>query len=123
MYSANALKRRQIRREYVVEQRPRPAFANPADDFRSAQPEFVQDHAGDERRSIEAQSAMREHAMPAADQLRAESRDRVEAGERRQILVVDWKVDVQAAFRRGWNAFIEAGIEIDDRVDAELRDW
>ena len=58
--------------------------------------------------------------MAFTDQLRPKRADRVEARHVRQLLVVDGEVDVQAAFRRRRNAFIEAGVHVDDGIDAEV---
>src|SRR2546423_15703226 len=60
--------------------------------------------------------------MPLANQLRAEVADGIQAVKVRQLLVVDREVDVETTFGCRGNAFVETGVHVDDRVDAELRD-
>src|SRR5437899_1527816 len=59
--------------------------------------------------------------MSAANQLRAERADRVQAVKVRQLFVVDREVNVETAFGRRRDAFVETGVHVDDGVDAELR--
>src|SRR5204863_7091781 len=78
--------------------------------------------AGHEGGAVEAHPAVRQHAVAAADELRAKRADRLEPRQRRQLLVEDREVDVEAALRRGGDALIEAAFHVDDGVDAERGD-
>ena len=58
--------------------------------------------------------------MAGANQLGAKCAYRVEASEIGKLLVVNRKVNVQTALGRGGDTFIQTGVEIDHRVDAEV---
>src|SRR5690349_13144883 len=73
-----ARQRPQVFSEYLVEQRPGPPLAQPLDDGWAAHAEVVQDPARHERRTVESHAAVREDAMSAPYQLRAELRHRLE---------------------------------------------
>src|ERR1043165_1869843 len=96
-----------VRREDLVEQRSRTPFAQPLLDLRTAHAQLVEDAAGHERGAVVAHAAVRQHAMPAADQMRAEHGDPFQPRQVRQLLIEDRKIDVkEGAGGRG-----EAGSE------------
>ena len=99
-------------------------LAQSGDDFRTRHAHLDQNEPGDERRAIESHAAMREHAMALADQGGREPCDCAGLDHVRQLLVVvvDGKVDVEAAVGCGGDAGVEAALEIDHRVDFVARE-
>ena len=105
--------------EDVVEQRAGPPVADALHDLRPRHAELVQDRAGHQRGAVVSHAAVRQHAVPGADERRAERAEGLEPRQRRQLLVVDREVDIDAAVRRGGNALVEPPLHVEHGVDAE----
>ena len=82
---------------------------------------MVQDPTGDQRRPVETHSAMREDAVPVADQVRAERRHRFEPRQVRKLLIENREVDVKAGARRRRNALVQPPFQVDQLPAETLR--
>ncbi len=114
------LKSEEIIREHLVVQRPRPSLAAAIDGTGGLRPKVPEDQRRHQRRAIQPHPAMREDAVAGADQVGAECRDCVEAGQVGKLAVVDRKVDVEEVAGDLGDALIDAAFEIDDGVDLAI---
>src|SRR5581483_7951399 len=79
--------REQVLGEDRVEERALPPGAQLLDGLATAETEAAEDQAGHQSRAVEAHATVRQDAVAAPDELRAQVGDRLQLGQARQVLV------------------------------------
>lgn len=121
MFDAHTPRRKtgRIIRKRVVVKRRRLNRLQSTDSIDSTDSQIRERHRGDEVRPVQTDQAMHQHHMISIHEARDESTQSIEfRGARQVFVVVHREIHIQKAVGDFGNSFIDAPIEVDDRIDS-----